>query len=181
MQTHRRFEVLLEAVKRAQVPDLRLLIVGRGTNQETVAREPVRALGLEGKVVFSGYQAGEDYVATLACMDAKVFLVPGSDGSCRAVREALSMGVPVIAARRGILPELVRNEETGLVVEDEPGPLALAIAGLARDRARLRGLSERARADALSRFSFETFGRTLADLYAEVSGGTKAVGGTSAR
>src|SRR5581483_137310 len=168
MQTHRRFEVLLEAVKRAQVPGLKLLIVGRGTNQETVAREPVRALGIEDRVVFSGYQAGEDYVATLACMDAKVFLVPGSDGSCRAVREALAMGVRVLAARRGVLPELGKDGETGRLVDDEPEPLARAIEELARDRSRLRALSQRARLDAVSRFSLASFARTVAALYAEV-------------
>lgn len=169
MQTHRRFEVLLEAVKRANVPSLKLLIVGRGTNQETVAKGPVRELGLEDKVVFSGYQAGEDYVATLACMDAKIFLVPGSDGSCRAVREALSMGVPVIAARRGILPELVKDGETGRIVEDEPEPLARAIEEMANDRVRLRGLAEAARKDAVLRFSLETYARTLVAIYEEVA------------
>ena len=35
-------------------------------------------------------QRGIEYVDTLRCMDAKVFLVPGSDGSCRAVREAMA-------------------------------------------------------------------------------------------
>jgi glycosyltransferase involved in cell wall biosynthesis len=170
MQTHRRFEVLLEAVRRARktLPELRLLIVGRGTKQETVARAPVRDLGLEPAVVFTGYQAGEDYVATLAAMDAKVFLVPGSDGTCRAVREALAMGVPVIAARRGILPELVRAGETGLLVQDEPEELAQAILELARDPGCLRRLSENARSDAVLRFSFETFARGLLALYREV-------------
>ena len=163
MQTHRRFEVLLEAVKRSRVPKLRLLVVGRGTNQETVAREPARALGIEDKVVFAGYQAGEDYVATLAAMDAKVFLVPGSDGTCRAVREALAMGVPGLAARGGILPELVRDGETGLVVEDEPDSLARAFEALALDPARRLSLGKRAREDAALRFSFGAFaGRVLA-------------------
>ncbi len=175
MQTHRRFEVLLEAIKRARAEKLRLLIVGRGTNQETVAKGPVRDLGLEDRVVFSGYQAGEDYVATLACMDAKVVLVPGSDGSCRAVREALAMGVPVVAARRGILPELVKDGETGRVVEDEAEPLARAIDELASDRARLRALSVRAREDAVSRFSLETFARSLLAIYEAVADRVRAV------
>lgn len=170
MQTHRRFEVLLEAVKlvKQETPELRLLIVGRGTQQETVARGPVRDMGLEGSVVFSGYQAGEDYVATLAAMDAKVFLVPGSDGTCRAVREALAMGVPVIAARRGILPELVRAGETGLIVEDEPAELARAIGELAKDPARRATLSASARRDAVERFSLGTFGREVVKLYHQI-------------
>ena len=32
---------------------------------------------------------GGGTVATLACMNVKVYLTPGSDGSCRAAREAL--------------------------------------------------------------------------------------------
>lgn len=172
MQTHRRFEVLLEAVSRARSHpglDLRLLIVGRGTNQDAVAREPVRALGLTGAVTFSGYQSGEDYVATLAAMDAKVFLVPGSDGTCRAVREALAMGLPVIAARRGILPELVKEGENGFLVEDEPEPLARAIVKLAGDPVLLASLAARAREDAVRRFSFDSFGRNMVSIYEAVT------------
>jgi glycosyltransferase involved in cell wall biosynthesis len=169
MQTHRRFEVLLEAIKAARVPSLRLLVVGRGTNQESVAREPARELGIAEKVIFSGYQSGDDYLATLACMDAKVFLVPGSDGSCRAVREALAMGIPVIAARRGILPQLVKDGETGLVIDDEPATLARAIESLAGDRARLRALATKAREDAAARFSLDAFARRVVAIYEQVA------------
>ncbi|MBI3725141.1 glycosyltransferase family 4 protein [bacterium] len=171
MQPHRRFEVLLEATKlaRARVPSLRLLIVGRGTKQDAVAREPVKKLGLDGAVIFPGHVAGEDYVALLASMDAKVFLVPGSDGSCRAVREALSMGVPVIAARRGILPELVREGTTGLVVQDEAGPLSEAIVSLAGNDARRRELSAAARRDAVDRFSLARFAENMIGIYETVS------------
>ena len=42
-----------------------------------------------------GYRRGSEYVATLACMSVKVYLTPGSDGSCRAApaRRRVS-GVP---------------------------------------------------------------------------------------
>src|SRR5262249_35702034 len=94
--------------------------------------------------------------------------VPGSDGSCRAVREALALGKPVIAARRGMLPELVRHGETGLVIDDEPGELARAIVELARDRERRAKMSARARQDAEKRFSFDVFAAALERVYAEV-------------
>jgi hypothetical protein len=35
----------------------------------------------------------------LASMDAFVFMVPGSDGTARALREAMALGLPVVAAR----------------------------------------------------------------------------------
>jgi glycosyltransferase involved in cell wall biosynthesis len=60
-------------------------------------------------------------------------LVPGSDGSCRAVREALACAKPVIAVRRGILPELIRDGETGILIEEKPADLARAMLAMTRD------------------------------------------------
>lgn len=172
MQTHRRFEMLLEAVRLAaeRLPELHLVIVGRGTNQETVAREPVSRLGIADRVHFAGYVSGEDYVRTLAAFDAKVFLVPGSDGTCRAVREALAMGVPVIATRRGMLPELVRDGVDGLLLPAEtPEALLEAATALARDPGRRAALAEAARRDAVARFSFARFAEELEGIYEEVA------------
>lgn len=152
MQRHRRFDLLLAAVARAarEVPSLRLLVVGRGTHQEEVARRPAAAMGE--RVVFSGYRSA-DYVETLAAIDFKVFLVPGSDGSCRAVREAMAMGKPVIATRRGMLPEMVIDGETGILVDETVEALSAALVRLAKDT-ELRGrLGEGARRRAMERFS----------------------------
>ncbi|MGE0706475.1 MAG: glycosyltransferase family 4 protein [Planctomycetota bacterium] len=170
MQTHRRFELLLEAFRaaRAAAPALHLVVVGRGTHQDAVAREPVRALGLEDAVHFAGYVAGEDYVATLASFDAKVFMVPGSDGTCRAVREALAMGLPVIATPRGMLPELVRHETDGLIVEEEPAALEAAFLRVARDAAARAAWSAAARAGAVERFAYPAFAARLRAIYAEL-------------
>lgn len=168
MQTHRRFEVLLEAVHMARrsVPDLRFVIVGRGTHQVEVARDPVERMGLGDTVCFAGYVEGDDYVGTLMAMDIKLFLVPGSDGTCRAVREALAAGVPVVAARRGMLPEIVEDGVTGRVVDDSAAGLAAVMVELARDRQALEGMARRARQRAVERFSYERYSRLLLDIYA---------------
>ena len=144
MQRHRRFEILLRGFAMAlkQAPALRLLILGRGTYQERVAKEPARRLGLGDRVLFPGY-IKEGYVAALNTFDMKIFLMPGSDGSCRAVREAMAMGKPVICARRGMLPEIVTDGVTGLVVDDTPENLAAAMVRLAQD-AKLRRAMGRA-------------------------------------
>jgi GT2 family glycosyltransferase/glycosyltransferase involved in cell wall biosynthesis len=170
LQTHRRFEVLFDAMvlARREAPDIRLVVIGRGTHAETVAREPVRRLGLEGAVHLAGYLSGDEYVAALKALDAAIFLVPGSDGTCRAVREELAMGLPVIAARRGILPELVRHGETGLIVEDTAEGLAAALVALARDPERRKRMAAAARADARARFSHHSHSATVASIYREV-------------
>ncbi len=170
MQWHRRFDVFLNALARARerLPSLRAVVVGRGTNQVPVAREPARELGLGDLIRFPGYLEGDRYAGALAAFDVKVFLVPGSDGSCRAVREAMAMGKPAIVARRGMLPEIVRHGETGLVIDDSPDTLADAILSLAGDRARLGALGSAARADALRRFSIPEAARQVLTIYRTV-------------
>ena len=141
MQRHRRFDVLLKgfALARKQAPRLRLVILGRGTYQEMVAKEPARRMGLGNRVLFPGY-IKDGYAAALNTFDAKIFLMPGSDGSCRAVREAMAMGKPVICARRGMLSEIVTDGVTGLVVDDTPENLAAAMVRLAQDRSLRRAM-----------------------------------------
>ncbi|MBL4848762.1 MAG: glycosyltransferase family 4 protein [Planctomycetes bacterium] len=170
MQTHRRFEVLLEAFQQAQARDsrLHLVIVGRGTNQEEVARGPVRERGLEESIHFAGYVSGEDYVATLASCDAKVFMVPGSDGTCRAVREALALGLPAIVTARGILPELVRHELDGLVVPGEVCDLRDAFLRLASDRSARDAMGKAARVGAEERFAYPRLAERYEAIYREL-------------
>ena len=85
VQGHRRFDVLLEAARRAarQNPAVKIAICGRGTHKDEILDRPVHAMGLAGTVLPLGYR-GEDYTDVLATFDAGMMLVPGSDGSCRA-------------------------------------------------------------------------------------------------
>lgn len=170
-QRHRRFDVLLQAMALAvkEMPNLKLLVVGRGTHIHEVAVAPAERLGLSDCVIFSGYRT-EDYVATLAVMDLKVFLVPGSDGTCRAVCEAMAMGKPIVAARRGILPEIVEDGVSGYVIDDTPQNLADAILVLARDPQRRREMGQAANAAATERFSFAKQADAVETLYQNLLG-----------
>ena len=167
IQRHRRFEIFLDAFRQAasQMPNLRAIIVGRGTHMVPVAVEPARKMGLNGRVLFPGYKGGEEYVDALASMDMKVFLVPGTDGACRAVREAMAMGLPIIAARRGMLPEIVKAGEVGLVIDDSPENLSSAILKLARDEALRRDMGRSARKWALEHFSLDREAEQVEAIY----------------
>jgi glycosyltransferase involved in cell wall biosynthesis len=168
VQPQRRFDLLLDAAERAAraCPRFRLVVIGRGSKLEAVAREPARARGLLDRVVFfPGYFEGADYVDVLRALDVKLFLVPGTDGSARAVREALACGVPVLCTRRGILPELVRDGVTGRVLDESPGAFAEALVALANEPAARRRLGEAARKDAEARFSLARQVETVAASY----------------
>jgi glycosyltransferase involved in cell wall biosynthesis len=146
VQKHRNFSLLLDAIEEVVkvIPDFKFLIVGRGTHIDTVARQPVRRRGLDKNVIFTGYRK-EDYRDVLNLLDYKIFLVPGSDGSCRAVREALACATPVVAARRGILPELITDGKTGILIEEKPADLARAIMTMIEDNDFRRHCSRAAR------------------------------------
>jgi glycosyltransferase involved in cell wall biosynthesis len=124
-------------------------------------------MGISPQVIFTGYR-DRDYAETLGCFDIKVFLVPGTDGACRAVREAMAMGIPVIAARRGMLPEIIDDGINGLVIEDTPENLSRAIERLVSNPSLRKEMGAKARLKALSEFSLSTFGESVEEIYRKV-------------
>ena len=146
VQKHRNFSLLIDALAQiaGEIPQFKFLIVGRGTLIDTIARRPIEKKGLQNQVIFAGYRK-EDYRDVLNLIDFKVFLHPGSDGACRAAREAMACGKPVIATKRGILPELIRDGETGLLVDENPQALAKAMVTLFRENHQRLELARAAR------------------------------------
>ncbi|MDY6971109.1 MAG: glycosyltransferase family 4 protein [Thermodesulfobacteriota bacterium] len=134
VQRHKNFSLLLDALEEVvrEIPQFKFLIIGRGSQIDTLARRPVIQRGLHKNVIFTGYR-GDDYTEVLNLLDYKVFLHAGSDGSCRAVREALACGKPVVALKGGILPELIGDEKTGILVDEKPRDLAKGIITMFRD------------------------------------------------
>lgn len=157
LQTHRHYEDLFAAVKLLvrDLPHARLVVVGRGSRQEQVGFEPVRRLGIENHVLFTGFLDSEDYVGMLRAFDAGVFLTPGSDGTCRAVREMMAMGKPVVAADRGMLREIITDEHDGLIVDGSAKSLYEALLQLGQRRDFRRALGRAARNAAVARYSLE--------------------------
>jgi glycosyltransferase involved in cell wall biosynthesis len=122
---------LVQAFARVHValPRTRLVIVGRGEFRPAVEKEVCR-LGLTEAVIFAGYRS-EDLPEVLAALDLFVLLAPGSEGSGRAVLEAMAMGKPVVAGRVGALAETIVDGETGLLVDPHsPADVAKAICNL---------------------------------------------------
>jgi glycosyltransferase involved in cell wall biosynthesis len=88
--------------------------------------------------------------------------------------EAMACGTPVIAFRRGSVPEVIEDGVTGFVVDDIEGAVA-AISRLPElDRVRIRERFE-------ARFSVDHMIDKHLDLYGEMHGRTARVGGSSGR
>lgn len=170
MQTHRRFEDFFRAVR--MIADAfdhtHVIVVGRGTNQDQVGFAPVRTHRLENRVHFSGYVDGDDYVGMLKAFNVKVFLVPGSDGTCRAVREAMAMAKPAVVAQRGMLPEIVEDGREGYVFDGSAEGLFRALRMFAQSRSHAHRMGQAARERALRCYSLEVQAKAVAEVYENV-------------
>jgi glycosyltransferase involved in cell wall biosynthesis len=173
VQPHRRFDLLLAAARDLfeAVPDARLLVVGRGTRRASLAEAPARALGIADRVIFAGYR-GEDYAEVLRQMEVFTFLVPGSDGTCRALLEAAACAIPAVVSERGALPEIVLHRETGLVVPEQASALSAAWRELLADPERRADVGRAAYERAQAEFTPERLADAVEDLYRRLRGGT---------
>jgi glycosyltransferase involved in cell wall biosynthesis len=168
-QPQRRFDLLLEAAARlfAMDPAARLLVVGRGTRRRALAEEPAARLGIADRVIFAGYR-DTDYAEVLRSIDVFTFLVPGSDGTCRALLEAQACGIPAVTTRRGALPEILRDGETGLLADEDPTALARQWLRLLADEGLHARLGAAAAEGARARFAPERFAAEVEALYRSV-------------
>jgi glycosyltransferase involved in cell wall biosynthesis len=147
--------VLAAGILRRARPGLRLLVVGAvdDARYHERIREAVGRLGLERNVLFLGYR--DDLEGILGLLDVLV-VASSVDSLGRIALEAMATGTPVVAAAKGGLPEVVRDGETGLLVESaEPGLLAAGIARLLDDPTLARRLGEGGRRFVAANYSLE--------------------------
>jgi len=165
----RRIDVALGAVHllSERFPNLRLLIVGRGREgaKEEVVDGPARTLGITDKVILPGYCEGDRLVAAYQAMDVLVYPMPGTDQTCRTVREALASGVPVIAPKIGFLPELLEDGINGRFIELSAQGLAGTLEELIKNPERLGQMAENAAKGAKERFSTYRQARKVLAFY----------------
>jgi glycosyltransferase involved in cell wall biosynthesis len=143
----KRHEVLLRALARAKAEgvDLEVELIGDGPRRPDLAAL-ASELGLGGRVIFSGELPQSEIAQRLA--QASVFILLSAwEGMPGSILEAMAADLPVIATDVTGIRELVRNNDTGLLVPlDDPDAAADALVQLARDPAlRIRlGMAGRA-------------------------------------
>ncbi len=91
-----------------------------------------------------------------------------SEGLGSAALLAMSAAVPVIASRVGGLPELVRDRETGLLVDNAPAAVAAALVELLGDPERARRLGQAARRAVMESFTVDRMVRRTMEVYRKV-------------
>jgi len=84
--------------------------------------------------------------------------------------EAMACGVPVIGARAGAIPEVVKDGETGLLVKPlDPVSLADGIETLARNPERRKKMSQQATARVTEMFTLKQSAANTLKIYDSLS------------
>ena len=161
--------VVVEAVARlaARGVAMRVVFVGRGAHEAAVLAA-IRRAGLEHSVMVAGF--APDLPAVMAALDVALYAPLESDGMSRVLFEYLAAGRPVIAARTGVVPEVLTDDLHALVVPaGDAAALAEALDRLLRNPALRTRLGAAARALAVERYSGARLAETLEGLYARLA------------
>ncbi len=151
-------------------PELHFVVAGRaGLGHEAYADEIMTSAAeppLRGRVHFLGSR--NDVPEILASSDL-FFLPTRSETFGIVVAEAMAASLPVVTTNVGGIPEIVRSEAEGIVLEpDDAAGFARAIDALLADPEQRRALGAAGRRSLEGRFDRATFARALESLYASL-------------
>jgi glycosyltransferase involved in cell wall biosynthesis len=155
---------LIRASASARVP---LVVVGTGPELEEMQRLAAR---LAAEVTFAGYLTGG--ALHDAVRSARALVLPSEcyENAPMSVLEAYGLGKPVIGTRIGGIPELIREQETGLVVPSgDPDSLAAALRDMAaRPDADIEAMGRRGRGWVENEFTAGVYRDRMIDVYREL-------------
>lgn len=166
--------VLMKALPKilAERPGTRLLVAGRGDEEEAVASLPKE---MRSQVEFLGMVSDEDKARLLRSVD--VYVAPNTGGESFGIIlvEALSAGAPVLASDLDAFAQVLDQGAAGeLFANEDADALADAAVRLLGDPGRRAELSERGSAH-VRRFDWSTVGADILSVYETVTDGTAAV------
>ena len=132
---------LVQAVYQGERSDYQVAIAGKGMYRDMLI-EKVTDLRMNDQVVFPGFVPSSDLPALLNSIDA--FMMPSAaELQSIATLEAMSCGLPILAANARALPELVQHEVNGLLFNaHNPANLAATIDRFLAMHARWRWMGE---------------------------------------
>jgi phosphatidylinositol alpha-1,6-mannosyltransferase len=171
------FEFLVRAYASVahERPKVKLVLVGDGDQRGELV-ELARTLEVADGVVFTGTAGRDEIPGYLAAAD--VVVVPSVrhagyvDGLPNVALEAMAAGRPLVATRAGGLPDLVRDGENGLLVDEKDAAgLAAAITRLVDDSELRSRLGRTAQAEARAQRSWTAVGERFVAIYEWVAKG----------
>lgn len=156
-----------------RVPHVRLLVVGKGrNNEEALLAKAGARMGFASALVVAGWVDPAELPDYLAAGDVAIY--PFADtlvnrAKCPAkLTELLRAGVPVVADRVGQLAEYIKPDVSGILCNpDDWQEMADRVVELLLDPSRRFSLGEAGRRYLLERFRWREFALQLHDFYSQ--------------
>ena len=120
-----------------------------------------------GVVVHTDFEPGDPRLQDLFGRTDVLAFPTETDTFGYAALEAMAAAVPVVARRTSALPEIVVDGETGLLVDESPDALVVALETILEDPARARAMGEAGRQRVLDRFDARVTTPALVDVLLE--------------
>ena len=157
-------EALLKVVEHNETA--RFMIIGDG-NLRGVVEEFLREKSLGPRVTFLGWVPHNELPAHLN--ELKLLVLPSySEGLPNVMLEAMACGTPVLATPVGSVPDIIRDGETGFIMEDNSPQCIAGNVERALNDPNLEEIANNARALTESEFTYEAaverYRRILGDL-----------------
>ncbi|WP_308253727.1 glycosyltransferase family 4 protein [Geminocystis sp. GBBB08] len=131
VEEQKRISLVLEVMCQACRLDPRIecWIIGDG-DEMTISRDFINDRGLADRIIFLGRVESSQVPAKLALCQV-ILLMSDYEGLPIALLEAMAIGVvPIVRSISSGIPELVKHNESGLLVDDTPEQAATAIVHL---------------------------------------------------
>jgi glycosyltransferase involved in cell wall biosynthesis len=136
----------------AAIPNVRFFIIGKGERMSELQALSV-SLGIGHALTFTGFRndVGAFYkIADLFVMSSV------QEGLGTAILDALALGKPVVAANSGGIPEIIRDGQTGRLVEAaNPQALAKGIIEMLTNVEQARAMARRGQGEVKAKFSID--------------------------
>jgi glycosyltransferase involved in cell wall biosynthesis len=152
-QKQKRIHDLVEAFIRImdQKADVELTIIGEGSEKDALADVVARA-GFSSRIIFKGMETGETYHKELS-QHHVIILLSDYEGMPGSIIDGMMCGLVPVCLKINGIEDLVRHQETGLVVSDRAGDLRNALEVLREDVSFRRKLGVAALQHAKENFS----------------------------
>lgn len=163
----KRFDLLISAasILEKAFPNFEVCIAGEGRDRAKLEAQ-ISALGLNGKVHLVGHVS--DVAEFLRTVDIYV-LCSDAEGFPYAALEAMASGLPSVVTSAGDLPQMIRNEQEGLVVRcGDADELARSIIRLAEDPKLRVSMGNNARVRAVGQYNSQVTWANVMDFYAHL-------------
>ena len=150
-------------------PKTLFLLVGEDTGMKEILERQMKAKGIREHFLFTGHvHEDETFLSAFALCD--VFVLPSEYEAFGIVLlEAMASYKPCIGTRVGGVPEVIKEGETGAIVDyDDPHQLADALLVMLRSEELRRRMGEKGRERVMRKFSWDSIVEEIEKVYWEL-------------